>query len=438
MLHPGWRKATHSPAPPQAASAYAQPHPEMRAPAAIAISSRAVILFRIAALFWGLTIYGRAQSTALTADGGVQAFLMLGPMPTAGLTMINAWGERQCAPVNGQIFRAEGWDGWWRNVEAPMGNLDILSNADRYAPIAWPPHYPDIVYLHTCLSVTTRQDTALSIDGVFSDAHVLLDGEHQKVDGHLVPLALEAGVHNLLIKCFGFQETGMPWKVRCRLLNEQGTAEHNVMLTVNPPDLAPAELQFRNHPAFRPGEAPSDRIDIRFRNSVSALATRIYPEHGNLHFHLLFHYMDDLEMLRAYGPVNFAVWTTFRGSYDIRVFDFWGMPAGTITNTLVINSGNSNGIRFTMAPLARGHYTMQIHYGTWADVCSCGVLFMTFRTRQMAVCPSSLPWYQVSATTRLNPSPSWGPVLTAFQTASLSSDGKHRLMKSEFSGHGYT
>ncbi len=306
------------------------------------------------------TDYPHPPPIKQSADGTLTSFLMLGPMPTAGLTINNALGERHCAPSVGEIYRAEQWQGWWREAPAASGMLDVNAFVSDYLPHAWPPHYPDVFYLHTYLTVTNTTRARLVIDGHISDAHVWLKGAPQARHGKNVDVSLTPGTHGLLVKCFGFQTTGMPWNVNCQLTDPQGRPQPDVVATLNHPQDAPAELYFRNNATLRPGEAPSDRIEVRLHHEHPTPAVRTYYEDRDVAFIMSLKYLNDIKMLRAYGPANYTTWTGFRGSVTLDVFDFWGQHTTNITTDITIRYQLPCEFRVNLSTLARGHYTIRL------------------------------------------------------------------------------
>ncbi|MFT5241067.1 MAG: hypothetical protein ACI9OU_000458 [Candidatus Promineifilaceae bacterium] len=306
------------------------------------------------------TNYPHPPVVAVTTNGAIQSFLMLGPMPTAGLTINNIHGERHCAPCNGQLFRAEQWSGWWRPVQSDDARHDIMRYTGDYTPSAWPPHYPDAVYLNAYLTVTVATNIVIDLSGILSDAHIFIDGVRHASNTTEFPTALSAGTHQLMIKCFGFQETNHQWNVSCRLLNEARKPTSNVSVTLNHPNDAPAELSFRNRDTFTPGEAPSDRLDIDVRTPRNIPESRIIQEDQPIPLILSVRYLNGLEMLRTYGPVRYTSWTGFRGSAKIETFDFWGRTVAETTTDITIKSLMTTSINPNFKILKRGHYTMRL------------------------------------------------------------------------------
>ena len=306
------------------------------------------------------TDYPHPPAVAVTTNGAIQSFLMLGPMPTAGLTINNIHGERHCAPCNGQLFRAEQWSGWWRPVKSNNNHHDIISYAGDYTPPAWPPHYPDAVYLNAYLTVAVATNIVIDISGTISDAHVFIDGVRHAAGTTEFPTELSAGTHQLMIKCFGFQETNHLWNVSCRLLDEDRKPTSNISVTLNHPNDAPAELSFRNSDSFAPGEAPSDRFDIDVRTPRNIPESRIIEEELPISFWMSLRYLNDMEMLRTYGPARYASWTGFRGSAKVETFDFWGRTVAETNTTVTINSLLPTLIAPHFNNLKRGHYSIRL------------------------------------------------------------------------------
>ncbi|MDE0838693.1 MAG: hypothetical protein OSB41_06515 [Kiritimatiellae bacterium] len=146
----------------------------------------------------------------------------------------------------------------------------------------------------------------------------------------------------------------------CRLLDEAHKPTRNVSVTLNHPNDAPAELSFRNSNTFTPGEAPSDRLDIELRTPPNIPESRILQENQPISMLLSVRYLNDLEMLRTYGPVHYERWTGFRGSAKIETFDFWGRTVAETTTNITITSLIPTSIDPNFKKLNRGHYTIRV------------------------------------------------------------------------------